>query len=827
MKSFLFKLRYVYRNITRNPFRTISLFLTIMMLSFIFLCTYTVHDALSEGFYLYENNSVDNVDIYVTFDQESSSHIIDSSKMKSLYEYVDFYSPFFELSTIISHGDESQVTTVLAGSSKDLGNILKKELPYLQKDEIILSSSMANDLKTGEGEEIEVYIADKAYTYKVVKVIEDRSIFSGKVLVDKDYYTKEYAKNILSINMDEMSNIDLATTIYINLRDDIKKENMIQVLKTASFYPNSVVRDPRNYNDMKANIDMVTGIIYAVLVIFAVALSFVLISFVNLRIKGFKKEVGIIETLGEGKTYVFEVFSIEIFVLSILGFIGAFLITNTLYTKEFEIVIKEMGKFQYHFKLYQVLLTILSILIVCSLAIVHSYRKYKKTEVLDLTSNKKYEEVFNMKILIIINVIFGILTLLNWLVFTKFLPMKFTSPFGIVVTSLFGVMMVSLLVKLICKIFRGDKTFKLTFLKNLSVNRIKHNSLKILLISLFGISICLSCIETIEHVLDTVGSSIKIDTVFVNPNGISDEMVEDIESYDAVVNASKGWFERKISTTDNETAFLLVFSCDVEDTEGLMSFTVPEEYHEEFKNPQKSYIIVANDFLLTTDYDIGDTISFNLSDGIHNYIILGGANISGLEFAYTNDYYYEGSQLNVVIIHNDTSNSEAMNEFRVALTQKYGGSLSYIFNASRFLTLFIERAYSALRLIYAIIAFILFCFIISIINNTILNFNEVKNDFAILQILGISPKALVGMIIKEMIISYLAIFLQLVMMVLLVIKYLPGLTLLLGYYVKIIASPTTLIISFVLGILCFIFSYIYYFIGIRKINVSEEIRKDH
>ena len=827
MRSFFFKLRYVYRNVTRNFFRTFSLLLTIAMLSFILLTAFTVKDAISTAYMLYETSLKKNIDIEITFDAKSESHIIDSSKVKTLNNYIDYYCSFFEISTLVKDDDKQFITTLYAGEASGLSNFIEQDLNYyLQYNEVIITRTLANKLDVEINDEINIFVANTPYLYIVKEIVDDFGFFrDDRVLVSKDYFVKEYMFRVMSLNINDFSSIELATTIYLNVKDNVNIQDMLNVLSGEAYYPNSVVKVPTNYNDVKANVDLVAGILYAVLAIFITALSFVMVSIVNLRIKTFKNEAGIIEILGEKKSYVFKVLAIEILILAIIGFFLAYLLDDYIYYKEFSLLSGGTILFHYHYKASQIILTISSILLICLFTLINSLKRFERLEVIELAKNKQFDKGFNLKKLIIYNIIFGTLTLITWLVLYKYLPIKYISVLGIIVTAVFGVFLVSLMVKLICKIFKFDQVFNLSFIKNLKDNKIKHNSLKILLISLFGIVICFACIETINKVLNDVENSINIDDLFVNPSGVDDEMEAEFLTYDAVVAASKGWFERKISTTDGKTAFLVAFSCDIKQTKDFMNFVVDEKYHEEFANPNKHYIIVANDFVFTTDYQIGDIIKFRLSDGIHEYQILGCVEMAGSEFAYTNDYYHQDNSLNTILIKYDNHNQAGINEFRLKVTEKYSNELCYIYNGSGFLINFLQKAHVALQLIYVVIAIILGCFIVSIINNTILNFGEVKGELAMLEILGISLNKLKFMIFKEIIISYLSIFLPLVLMVYLVLMYLPGLTLLLGYYVKIRASFSTILLGFLAGMICFVISYIYYFIGVSKIKVAQEVKR--
>ena len=216
MNSLLFKLKYVYRNVTRNIFRTLALFLSIFMLSFIVLTFFTVKDVLLTGFYKFEDVRNERVDIVVTFDAKSENFIINSSKIKKLRNNFDFYGAFFELESLTEYKGSQLSTTVMAGSSEELSNFIEQELEHLQYNEVVLNKKTADTLNIGVGEVISIYIASKSYDYKVVKVVEDSSIFEGrKILVQKEYFLKQYAKNALNLNIDDYSEIDLATSIYL------------------------------------------------------------------------------------------------------------------------------------------------------------------------------------------------------------------------------------------------------------------------------------------------------------------------------------------------------------------------------------------------------------------------------------------------------------------------------------------------------------------------------------------------------------------------------------------------------------------------------------
>ena len=820
----LFKLRYVYRNVTRNFFRSFSLFLSIFMLSFIILTGFTIKSALSTGYYLYEDVKHENIDIVVSFDSKSTNYMIDTTRIMKLRHCFDYYGCFFEMSTLIRNNDQQLSVMLLGGTSEEMSLFIEQDLPHLQYNEVIINSTVSNNLGLNINDTIEIFIASVPYEYRIVDIVEDKSIFEQeKILVQKEFYIKEYFKVALNMDMKNYSDINLATNIYLNLKEGYSKEEMVEFLKAEGYYGDFLVQDPRNYEEMKADVEMGTGILYAAIFIFIGALLFVLISIINLRIKAIKNEVGIIETLGEKKTYVFSLVMIEILILSVIGLILSYLLSNYVYSKEFDIL-STKGSFSFDYKWWHFLGTYLVVILICGLTLLAGYKKYNKLTTIDLARNKKYDTVLSLKKLFITNLIMFLLCLMDEFIFKKFLPLMISSIIGIAIYVTFGILLVSLVVKLVCKFFRRDKTFIVTFLRNLNINRIKHNSLKILLVCLFGIVMCCVVIENIDKTLSNVEKSLNIDYLLISPRGVSQEVVEDIKSNEMVNAATLGFFEDKVSTKDNEYTFLVVFSCDVTQTSNLMNFELEEQYKDKFCSNTNS-VIVMEDFLVASGLKIGDCLTFNLSNGPQTYEIVGTADLPFQQFAYTNDYYSENIFFNTVLIDNQLDNIEGMNQFRIDITKKYGSDMSVLFNAGTYLTSFFSRARIALDVVYVVIVIIIICFIFSIINNTILDFNEIKKDLATIQILGISQRKLIRMIVLEIIISYLSIFASLCLMIYSVAIRFGGLSLLCGYYLDLYLNNSTIIFAILAGMICFILSYIYYFIGSKRINVCEELKK--
>ena len=826
MKSFLFKLRYVYRNVTRNPFRTISLFLSLTMFSFIVLTALSVKGGLSDGYYLYEDLRHERVDIVVKYDANSTKHIIDGNRLLELRNYIEYYASSFEVPSTVYFDETSSSATIMGCTSEGINPFILTNIGHLQTDECIVTEKVAETIHAEVGSSVRVDLAGEEYFYHVTAIVPAISLLDEyAIVVAKESFVNEYMYQALGLNIDSMAGMDVSTNLYIHLKDGVERSDMIQFLRSENYYAGSTVKDPRHYDELKANLDIMTGVIYAALAIFVSALSFVIVSTLNLRIRNFKNEVGIIETLGEKKTYAFKVLALEIIILSLFALLLGYLLNTFIYTHEFSIMSTRGGRFVYKYKWWQFVGTLLGMYLICGWTIFHYYRRYQLLETAELAKNKTYDQVMSFKSLIIANGILGIMWVLCFFVLPKFVPQVVYSVLGIILTLVFGLMLVSLVLKIICKFLRFSPVFNKTFLYNLKVNRIKHNSLKILLVCLFGIVMCFLVIKTIENEMQNVEDNLAIDTVLVVPSGVEQSMVDSIKEHPNVQAATYGYFDISIHTVDEKIDFLMIFSSDLDSTDDFMGFTLDDKLKAEFMNSEKSYIIVKPEFLVTTGMKVGDVLEFSFTNGNRKYIILGTAEIPFQQFAYTNEYYKKGGKAQAIIIANDLNDTKGLNDFRQMVSREYGKNLCYLYDASITLKAFFQRARVGLQLIYAVVAIIIACFIISIINNTILNFKEIQTDLATLEVLGISRKYIFRLFGEEMLVTYLAIILPVAFMLVSTFRFFGGFTLIFGYYVNLLLSWKMIIIGLLVGIVCFALSYIYYFVGVKNIDICKEIKK--
>jgi hypothetical protein len=222
LRNALFIVKYAFRNVTRNFFRSLSLLVTIIMMSFIFLVTFTINDALNYSFRKNAEISYSNVDIEVTFDSNSKGHILRDEQLKAFSKYYDYYAGFFWVNTVIKTDMIESSVDVLAGTSEELNNFIGTNLGHLQYNEVIITKTLAEEIKAKVGQKVTLYVGDDLEHYIIKTIVDDEGIFSNKTaLIQRDYLFKNHSESLVGLKLDNIEEIGIVNKVFINLKDTV------------------------------------------------------------------------------------------------------------------------------------------------------------------------------------------------------------------------------------------------------------------------------------------------------------------------------------------------------------------------------------------------------------------------------------------------------------------------------------------------------------------------------------------------------------------------------------------------------------------------------
>jgi predicted lysophospholipase L1 biosynthesis ABC-type transport system permease subunit len=176
-------------------------------------------------------------------------------------------------------------------------------------------------------------------------------------------------------------------------------------------------------------------------------------------------------------------------------------------------------------------------------------------------------------------------------------------------------------------------------------------------------------------------------------------------------------------------------------------------------------------------------------------------------------------EYNSLMINSENSEA-ALNQ----LIRNYSQDMYYFVDAQAEIELQLDRADSILALFTVLIIFVISSFLLVVFNNTVLKYYSLKNDYAKVKILGIKNSQIINNLFKEIIILFLCLIIVGTLEIILLSNFLKYLLLFFDYYKNLTANIYAVIISYSAILFVLLVSYLFYFLRIRKLEVSNEIR---
>ena len=162
------------------------------MLAFIILVAFSIDDAFTGGYSLYRYLGNENVDVEVTFDGNSSNHIVLSDKMAKVNEYVDYYGSFFNMDSIIEINGTSEYVNIMSGTCEELNPFINTNFSHIQNDEVLVNNELATKYGLNVGNTIKVLVGKELEEYKIVGIVEVYGMFSEKtIFLQKNAFVKK------------------------------------------------------------------------------------------------------------------------------------------------------------------------------------------------------------------------------------------------------------------------------------------------------------------------------------------------------------------------------------------------------------------------------------------------------------------------------------------------------------------------------------------------------------------------------------------------------------------------------------------------------------
>ncbi len=812
MKTNRFKFLFAYRNINSNKKSSLVIILTLSLIFCLMILLFGMKSTFSK---VYELQAIDNyhqIDIVMTYDEYSSSRLINKREVTDEYsDYIYYSMSFFNLD-VLTETDEVFYTKMLSSLPHEFEYLVDEDVLILE-NEIIVTSTLSKKYNLDIGDVLKFHVLDQVLEYTVGDVIEDEGLFSGLTFyIDKE----ELMQSVYGFDLTNFGN-----TLYIDIETEYTVEEVIDALATDADFSDYYIFPTLDWNYIESKAMNLVSMMLALGMIVILAIFMVLDSLFPIISKDIIQQQGVVSTLGGDKKFIWHVSLIQWLVYSgisfIIGVILALLVTN-------------LGIHAYGIKGYiplellPLLFSFVAILIYIVSRAYISYRKqYKESSIL-LSKDKRYKKYHTKEINMIVVAI--LLFIEYYFVFFK---IEIHASIIVVLSIYLAYNVLSYIVVIFSKLMRKMKTkslFTIFQLKYLENNKHLHQSLRVLMICLITLVMIFSVRTFLYSEIDEFQSLIDFDMVLANVHDYDEDLRDELEEYNITTVDEAAFYQNiYVDFNENENSpvkyFVSMNHDNITDYFGVDEI----EFDESYLNNEIAYVLLPKNYALVYDLEVGDSVSLDI-----NYVlkdveltIAGFLDINFDNFIFSNIVFVEEYK-ELAIPNSLFINTDDKETVYSELIRDYSGDMYYVIDPDVYFDEMIQGAVNITNFFTVFTSFMILCFIIVIFNNTILIFYSLKSELAKIKVLGADRNVFVKTLLKEYLYILIVVLGVGVIETTILSKNLKYVVLLTNYYKDLNSTPLTMLYGCAIVSLVLLLSYIYYLININKINVIEEIK---
>ena len=451
------------------------------------------------------------------------------------------------------------------------------------------------------------------------------------------------------------------------------------------------------------------------------------------------------------------------------------------------------------------------------LVIYLNYRMINRTSAVVLSKdNKMVKKTYESLYLIILAIL-----LLTNLFMNSDSILKGT--YTLVLIILFGFFLVRGLIKLGTR-YKRDSLFSLVSLKNITQNKIILNNLNIVLLSFLAIMLIVISISSNGRYNENIMASIKTDYMIGNISHDIETLVSEVRLMDNVKEATEAYLYQQIQIDDLDVTDDYMVSIETSVIGNYLDLGIDEATLEAFEKTSKPYIILSEKYQYVYGYKSGDIIRLKINNTLDNQLfeILAFHTSNNSMISISNMIEleeYEAVLKNSILV-NASANKEVLYQ---DLINRYQSRLYYIVEMNQSLKE-IEALSNQLFDLVSYISYILIaCFILTIVNNSVLIFDEMRPTYQKLKVLGMKKKQFIKMLSLEHLYIMVAIITSGLVIILVGIPnfiYIGGL---LNVYLPLTYTLSDLLIGTGLFVLFYFLSNLVYVYRLDKMAVLNNI----
>ncbi|GEM_PF-2673969 len=747
--SFLFSYRLAYKNIIKHPLRTLAIALSFLSLVIALFLSLSMREFLTTYFLGELEEKYQDIDVTVRVGQTGNARfftIRPFNESLDRADYVQESAAFFTMDVLVEHEMHFYYIKSMSSDLNQLEKVttLPSELNTLQDHEILITSSLSEKLNLHQGDTLTLSLGELDQTYTIKDVVMDDGLFQGDTIFLNKSGSLSFFLTALDPALAALPSFaltNLYNELYVNLKNEISIQDFEDFMRDLNGYESLSIEETINLQAIDEQISRSFSVFMVITMMVIFAILLVLETSIKVYFNDTKKTRGLIHILGGRPLFSYRMvlyeFSLYIALSLLLGkYLAERIIRFGLY------FVGGTGTFDFQSQtIYIVLALTVIIFIFVSLK---DYHQTKETSVIQ-SMREPIVKRTNTKVWIWM--LLGLSTLMYILTFVLY-EMSYISLYRLIYAVILLIGLPAVIYPILIR-YQKDSIHKFHLSMLYQTKAFRHY-LFVLLIS--GVSVLLLglALGHMDQRYSIHREEFKIDYLMTNFVSRYDETLLEIQDMAGVKSADSMRIYENIKLLESGDSILQTISLDPDIMDTYFNYEISEDAMLSLSNSIPT-ILLPNRFKEVYDLNIGDSISVNLHpEAPEVTLVIGGfyeKYLSNLAFTNLGNFnVFKDLGIQTIAITNDDAISSTLYE---DLIRTYSPRLIYVVDYQAQVEAHVGRMERSTNYMALIIVAIIICFVISMMNHSLLMFEQMKKNYARMQALGMNQKQLILMLIKS------------------------------------------------------------------------------
>lgn len=816
-------MRYAYRNIIKKPLRSILLVLSLMALITALLVTTSSREFMTQYFLGDLQSQYQDLDLKASVGTAGNARYFTLRTLNDHQDkekYIKDVIPFFEMDTLVEVGAEKVYVKTMSSSISSLRKVssVHPERLELTADQVMITQSMADAYLLNRGDVLTMHLGQSEKSYQIVDIILDQGLMTGhRIYLNKQYSLSVFlsALNPALSGLPEIFLTQLYNTLYIDIQDGQTPSSVMQYMHGLPGYSNLLIEETINLDEINEMIDRNMAIFSVVFVIVICAILLVMTTTLMVYFEDQKKMVAIIDLLGGRYLFSLGIILLEFFFFFIISTWMSIGIAQAIITYGLRLV---GSSSIYTLESSTIIITIsIALVLLIGVSIYDHVHMKRTSSIVEVNEHIQKDPIsFFMYGLISVSSL-SLYWIADWVNLGEYAVFMRVAAIGILMFSI-----PFLLIRILVHFPAKNELF--LHLKMLIHQRSFRHYASVLLLSFLSIFLLVLSNTHMEYRFHSHRSEYKVDYILSNFITGYDETTLEIQAMPEVENADPVQIYENIYLPDYDDSLLMTVSITPSKIDTYFDLSLTDSslhaLHESYP-----VIILPKRYQMLYHLEVGNTIIANIHpDFAHVEFVIGGffeKYIANLAFTNLSLIFLEADIGISSIFVNSRHDSQLLYQTLISL---YSQHLVYVFDYQSLIESTVTNMERATAYITVILSAIILCFILSVINHSLLLLIQMRKNDARMFILGLSKKRMIRLMIFESIWLFVILLIGSLLGFYLFALELTELILWSGEYENVRISESTIPIGIILIIIVFIWTRLVYIVKLLNIQTSNVLR---